>query len=154
MMISTQKNDDQVLGFTDQNLFFYWPAHQSHHCGSVLVIDKKYLTVGNGLFLALKTKFQPITQLNFENKSAQILMKPSPVAWKWLRVGQIWSQIKKLVFLKIGEGSTPSVKPKTSSQNVHLGVLFIFILCFCTAQPPIWSQDGHFQATGDGFIKI
>ena len=91
----------------------YFPVlNQSHHCGSVLIIDKKDLTVGNGLFLALKTKFQPITQLNFENKSAQILMKPSPVAWKWSRVGQIWSQIKTLFFLKIGEGTPPYAEPQ------------------------------------------
>ena len=102
------------------SFFFNWPAHQSHHCGSVLAIDKQDLTVENSLFLALKTKFQPITQLNFENKSAPILMKPSPIAWKWSRVGQIWSQIKKLFFLQIGEGSTPTVKPKTLSQNVHI----------------------------------
>ena len=33
-------------------------------------------------------------------KSAQILMGVVPVAWKASSVGQIWSQMKKLVFLK------------------------------------------------------
>ena len=27
-----------------------------------------------------------------------------PLFWKWSSVGQIWSQIKKLIFLEIGEG--------------------------------------------------
>ena len=55
-----------------------------------------------------------------QNAISQNRLKPIPISWKVSRVGQIWSQIKKLVFLKIGEGSTPAVKPKTSSQNVHI----------------------------------
>ena len=66
---------------------------RTHHGGSFLLIDKKDPVVGNGLFLAREVKSQQISQLNVEKKSAQISTKPSPIAWKWSRVGQIWSQI-------------------------------------------------------------
>ena len=66
---------------------------RTHHGGSFLLIDKKDPVVGNDLFLAQQVEFQQISQLNVEKKSAQILTKPSPIAWKWSRVGQIWSQI-------------------------------------------------------------
>ena len=35
---------------------------------------------------------------------AQILTKTVPLFWKWLSVGQIWSQIKKLILLENGGG--------------------------------------------------
>ena len=36
--------------------------------------------------------------------NTQILTKTVPLFWKWSSVGQIWSQIKKLIFLENGEG--------------------------------------------------
>ena len=36
--------------------------------------------------------------------AVQITLKMVPLFWKWSSVGQIWSQIKKLIFLENGEG--------------------------------------------------
>ena len=60
-----------------------------------------------------------ISQLDVQKKSAQISTKPSPIVWKWSRVGQIWSQIKKLIFLKIGDGRWWCVQVRFSSRGVE-----------------------------------
>ena len=41
---------------------------RTRHGGSFLVIDKKDLTVGNGLFLAREVEYQKISQLNVTKK--------------------------------------------------------------------------------------
>ena len=45
-------------------------------------------------------KAEWLFRVTVRKKSAQILMGVAPVAWKASSVGQIWSQMKKLVFLK------------------------------------------------------
>ena len=55
-----------------------------------------------------------------QKKSAQILTGVVPVAWKASSVGQIWSQMKKLIFLK----KHPATKLLFSTQLSHIyGVL-------------------------------
>ena len=52
----------------------------------------------------IHVNFIRFPQLMVEILRAQILTKTVPLFWKWSSVGQIWSQIKKLIFLENGEG--------------------------------------------------
>ena len=51
------------------------------------------------------------------------MLKMVPLFWKWSSVRQIWSQIKKLIFLENCEGWGGASKPGFSSRNIEIELM-------------------------------
>ena len=68
----------------------------------------------------MSVEFLRISQLNREIFLSQISTKMVPLFWKWSSVGQIRSQIKKLIFLEMGDGRWWVVQLGFSSPALEL----------------------------------
>ena len=70
-----------------------------------------------------------------------------PLFWKWSSVGQIWSQIKKSIFLEIGEGRGGASNAGFSSRDVDI---LIWGPTHLVCMPRLRSQVGWLSRRGCG----